>query len=209
MRHKLFLTALAGLAFAGCASMNEDECMVADWNAIGYQDGAHGSTTGGFTSRSKACAKHGITSDFNAYLAGWDEGVKRYCTPQNGFATGSNGGRYQGVCPSEVETDFLAAYSDGRQLYTLTSALQQIDYEIDRGEDRMISIKHEIEEKELALVLKDTTTEDRVQLLLDIKHLQEERGRLRKELKTLRVDRGYAIDDLEDYRSEISYQYGL
>jgi len=39
MKFKVIGAALATLVMSGCASMSSDECMTADWTAIGYEDG--------------------------------------------------------------------------------------------------------------------------------------------------------------------------
>jgi hypothetical protein len=65
------------LAFlvSGCASMDEDECRVADWRAIGYEDGVRGVAASHIGERREACAEHGIAPDFAAYRQGRDEGL--------------------------------------------------------------------------------------------------------------------------------------
>ena len=60
------LLVFAGLG--GCASMSSEECENSDWRAVGYEDGSNGYSTDRFGGRRKACAKHGITADFQAYL---------------------------------------------------------------------------------------------------------------------------------------------
>ena len=54
-------------ALSGCASMSSEECANSDWHSIGYEDGSRGYTTEKFSGRRKACAKHGVTADFQAY----------------------------------------------------------------------------------------------------------------------------------------------
>ncbi|MCG8048122.1 MAG: DUF2799 domain-containing protein [Candidatus Thiodiazotropha endolucinida] len=41
IRHLVHITVLFSLA--SCATMDKDECRVADWYVIGYEDGAKGS----------------------------------------------------------------------------------------------------------------------------------------------------------------------
>ena len=71
-------TALSALVMSGCASMSGDECMATDWSAVGFEDGARGYTTERFAKHRKACAKHGITADFNAYQNGREQGLVEY-----------------------------------------------------------------------------------------------------------------------------------
>ncbi|MDH5469903.1 MAG: DUF2799 domain-containing protein, partial [Gammaproteobacteria bacterium] len=48
------------LLLQGCATLNKEECVVADWRLIGYQDGVAGksaSTVGGYR---KDCAEYAV-----------------------------------------------------------------------------------------------------------------------------------------------------
>ena len=72
-----WVNALVVLSFAGlsgCASMNAEECAATDWTAIGYEDGSRGYTADRFSNHRNACAKHGITPDFQAYMNGRSQG---------------------------------------------------------------------------------------------------------------------------------------
>jgi hypothetical protein len=102
-----FLSLISLLGLGGCASMSADECVTSDWHAIGYEDGARGYTADQLGNRRKACAKHGITPDFESYRAGREEGLRQYCQPSRGFSLGSGGARYNGVCPGDLEADFV------------------------------------------------------------------------------------------------------
>ena len=91
----IFLALLGGCA----GGLSKDECLYADWQAIGYEDGARGAPASAVSSHRQACAKKaGVTPDMTAYLTGRDEGLREYCKPSNGFAVGSRGARYYGVC---------------------------------------------------------------------------------------------------------------
>ena len=79
---------LLGLLATGCASMDEDECRVADWRAIGYEDGASGRAASQLGERREACADHGVTPNFVAYRQGREEGLREYCTPAMGYRLG-------------------------------------------------------------------------------------------------------------------------
>ena len=87
--------------------MSTEECLTADWRAIGYEDGAQGQNPDYFGERRKACAEHGITADFDAYLVGRAEGLALFCRPPNGYRLGVRDYNYSGVCPVELEDAFL------------------------------------------------------------------------------------------------------
>lgn len=205
----LLLVAAGGLALNGCASMDIAECQTADWETIGYQDGAAGRPSEDISRHRKACAKHGITPVLASYVDGWNDGVVRYCTPQNGFNTGKAGHHYAGVCPMDLEDDFLIAFSDGNQLHVLRSNLQQISHRISRDQDRIHRITKSIEKKEAKLLSPDGTVEERARLLADLRDLSEEMGQLEKSILDLEHEHGRAEVELEHYRSDIALEYGL
>ena len=98
-------TLLSALVFAsiltlapGCATMTKSECAAADWQAIGYAEGAKGSDQQYFERVRKDCAKHKIRADSDAFKAGHREGIQDYCIFDNGLALGKSGGAYNHQC---------------------------------------------------------------------------------------------------------------
>lgn len=205
----LALAGVLGLTLSGCASMDLAECQTADWETIGYQDGADGRPSEDISRHRKACAKHGVTPILASYIDGWHDGVERYCVPQTGFNAGASGRHYAGVCPGDLEEDFLIAYSDGNQLHILKSSVQQISHRITRDQDRIDSIIKSIRKKEARLIAADGTAEERAKLLANLGDLSEEKGQLEQSVLDLEHEHGRAEVELEHYRSEIALQYGL
>lgn len=115
---------------AGCASLSESDCRSGNWGDLGYRDGAAGFQRAIIDAHDKACAKHGIKPDANAWYAGYERGNLAYCTPQRALEEGINGANYRGVCPSQLEPAFLARYNLGRQVFQARQSLAGIDTEI-------------------------------------------------------------------------------
>ena len=72
-KRNLLLTGaiLAVLALLqGCATLDKDECMLADWRLIGYQDGVAGKSATVVGKYREDCAKHAVVPDLDAYRAG-------------------------------------------------------------------------------------------------------------------------------------------
>jgi len=193
--------ALAILALSGCASMSSEECVATDWSAVGYEDGARGYTTERFTSHRKACAKHGVTADFEAYQAGREQGLVEYCQPGRGYDVGARGARYYGVCPVELEQDFLDAYNAGYHLYTLRSNVNRANSAIAAKERELENVQDQVRQKEAALIDRETTTEDRVLLLADLKRLSERTGELEVEIQVLHEERARHQFELDNYQA--------
>lgn len=195
---------LAILALSGCASMSGEECVATDWSAVGFEDGARGYTTERFSKHRKACAKHGVTADFSDYQSGRDNGLVEYCQPGRGFDVGVNGGRYYGVCSVNLEPDFLDAYNAGHHLYTLRSNVNHASSSISARENELKRVKDEIRAKEVALIDGDTTTEERILLLVDLKDLSERTGQLEAEIQDLFEQRARHEVELENYQAAVN-----
>jgi hypothetical protein len=124
--------ALAAALLAGCATLGKDECLHADWFAIGLEDGAGGKAIEHLGAHRRACAKHAVAPDADRYLAGRDQGLKSFCTPQRGFSHGRAGHAYGGVCPASLAGNFLAGYQRGRELHDLSRQLSEVEREVSR-----------------------------------------------------------------------------
>ena len=201
MNSKWGLTWLAIVlgSLSGCASMSSEECVASDWSAVGYEDGARGYNTDHFGKHRKACAKHGVTADFPAYQQGRDQGLIEYCQPNRGFNVGSNGGGYNGVCNVNMEPDFLDAYNAGYRLYTLRSNVYRATSAIQSGENELDQIERHLISNGAALIADETTTENRVLLLAEMKNLAERTGQLQSEIKELHDTRARSQVELEHY----------
>ena len=188
------------LLLGGCAGMSGDECVMSDWRTVGYEDGLRGFTGDQIGNYRKACAKHGVAPDFEAYQAGRNEGLREYCTPSRGFSVGSHGGRYYGVCSAHYEAEFLDAYNAGHQLYTLRSNVNRASSAIASKEREIERIDASIVDTELGLISPETTAEGRIALLVDLKNLSERRGQLEAEIHALYDERAFHQAELDSYQ---------
>jgi len=102
------------LLLAACASLDKDECLHADWYAIGLEDGARGHAVERLGDHRRACAKHNVMPDSERYVAGRNDGLKSFCTYERGFSEGRAGHGYAAGCPQPAGADFLAGYNRGR-----------------------------------------------------------------------------------------------
>lgn len=195
---------LSAVLISGCASMSSDECANSDWAAVGYEDGSRGYASDRFGSHRKACAKHGITADFGAYQQGRADGLVEFCQPSRGFNLGASGGRYNGVCEADVEQDFLEAYRVGQHLYTLRSNVNSTSSQIYNKEHELEDIEIAVRNKEALLIGAETTTEERVLLLADLKRLAERTGELETEIELLIADRARSEQELRHYEQTVA-----
>lgn len=199
---------MAGLVLvSGCAGISKEECLYADWGAIGYEDGAAGRPVSAITPRRAACAKKaGVTVDMAAYTAGREQGLTVYCQPSNGYAVGARGIGYTGVCTGPAEAAFMSAYEAGRRLYTLESAVNAYAADIRQAHQDLRNVDYRIAEAESALISPATPHLERIEILADLKHLSEEKGNIETALIALNRDHARAQEALADYRDHLAYE---
>ncbi len=130
---RFLLMGLSGaLALSGCTTLSREECLIGDWYGIGVQDGAAGYSLERLAEYRQACAEYRIRPDRDAYRAGWEEGVRDYCTPQRGFREGRQGAFYAGICPPQLEWAFLREYRIGQELHEQERRIQELEREQER-----------------------------------------------------------------------------
>lgn len=130
--------ALLALLLAGaCASLSEEECRAGDWRAIGFADGAAGRPADYVARHREACAEVGVSPDLDAWLAGREAGLARYCTPANAFDVGRSGRRLSPVCAGPGLPDLeranragLRYWEIGREIAAIEADLREIDFEL-------------------------------------------------------------------------------
>jgi uncharacterized small protein (DUF1192 family) len=184
--------------------MSPEECIATDWSAVGYEDGARGYSSTNFSGHRKACAKHGVTADFQAYQEGRDEGLVEFCQPIRGYNLGVSGGQYGGVCDVALEEEFLDAYKSGYELYGLRSNVNYASARINSRESELSRTRSLIRTKQAQLISPDTTTENRVLLIADIAELSERIGQLEAEIEELVADRAHHEHALSTYENSVA-----
>ena len=194
------------LVLGGCAStgMSEAECRMADWRAIGFEDGSCGAAASSFGTHRKACADHGVSASFDRYLAGHAQGLETFCRPQNGARLGGEGYRYTGVCPEHLEGPFLAAHAESFGLYELHAALDAISRELIAKKKRARDVESWFVEKTARLLAPQLLPAERAALVVELKQLGEEKYALEDSIRQLERDRIQAQEDYESYRSQVA-----
>lgn len=208
MRFTLLLAIPAVLLLSGCAKMmNENECMVADWRTLGYQDGSAGRSESYLEKRGEACAEYGVAPNMDQYLLGRTQGLITFCQPNRAFAMGNRGDRYQYVCPSDLESNFLVAYQDGRGLLDRRALLSDFEHEHASTLTELDRLEQQIATDTISLTKDALSTEERVALALSIKEMAEERGRLQTRLPQIEIDIANSRVDLDMYTASIAGKY--
>ncbi|WP_226643100.1 DUF2799 domain-containing protein [Microbulbifer variabilis] len=176
------------LLSAGCATMSEDECHMADWQALGYEDGAEGRELSYMGKRRESCAKYGVQLNASTYRIGRDEGLELFCTELRGFSEGRSGENYAGVCPAGLEGLFLKGYGTGRDLFVAKSAVEEIEAAIHDRELEREHLLDDMTELGALLVGDEATRDERVTMLADIARFKVRHTELELEIDDLRFE---------------------
>ncbi len=165
---------VAVISLSGCATMNRSECETADWQAIGYEDGAGGRVLSYLSNHRKACAEYGVTPEMAPYEQGRQAGLREYCVPANGYSLGKAGKSLNRVCPGSLAGDFEGAWQEGREVYRADSQQRSSKRALQRQQQQLRVLEARIAEAEKELVSDGVSSQRRKTLLSDIKKLNAE-----------------------------------
>lgn len=176
--YRIISVSIVMVFWVGCATLSKNECLEADWFEIGRRDGNAGKPRSIFQNHNEACLEHRVHADRQAYYKGREDGLKFFCTKQNGFEQGRRGRSYKYVCPPELEPEYHAGYNKGRELYKYESKINSL-------EKRLKNIENQIEAKEKQLYSGKLSGEERVRIRSDLKYLDIDYRDVIRELKYL------------------------
>ena len=175
--------------------------MVADWRAIGYEDGAKGLALSYLGNHRKACAEYGVKPDMERYEQGRLAGLQEYCTPTNGYKLGVEGGRFNPVCKPPLADKFKQAWSQGNEVYNAGSRLKKSERMLNKQQKYMATLQQQIDDTEAELVKDGISSKRRKALLEELKALNAELKDAESELSFLRDDVEADRDYLEQLKS--------
>jgi len=203
-RNVLIIGAFLALT-QGCASLDKDECMLADWRLIGYQDGVAGKSAAAVGEYREDCAKHAVVPDLDAYRAGREEGLQQYCKADNGYRLGNAGRGLAAVCPTALEDDFRDAYNTGRKLYLARSAVNKTHARIDSRKQTLSTLEDSRAQKLAALIADGLKADQRVMILYEVNELQQEMDSVEDEIVDLELDLEDQQDRLDQFTRNSTY----
>lgn len=83
----------------------------------GLIDGQSGKFVNDINSRVPVCNASGINLDVSSYLKGHQEGLKQFCTYENGANIARSGQALPEVCPTNLRENFSRGWQAGQQAY--------------------------------------------------------------------------------------------
>ena len=151
-------------ALFGCSTLSKNECLQVNWYELGWKDGNLGKPRSLFQEHVDACMKHNVRAEKADYFRGRDDGLKNFCTYDNGFSHGTYGKKYNYVCPPDLGSSFLAGFSKGKKVYRYNRKVAAL-------EKKLKTIDDEIQEKEKLLYSSEVNKEQRVIIRSEIRQL--------------------------------------
>ncbi|MBV1908510.1 MAG: DUF2799 domain-containing protein [Kangiellaceae bacterium] len=183
--HTLILFAL--IQMSGCATLNESECQSANWEIIGLEDGSKGRNTSYIGEHREACSEYRIAPDLTSYIKGHKQGLKQFCTQQNGYQQGVKGATNNQVCTGSSVRDFNRGHQDGLRIYRASKEILGLESEIDSRHHRLEDIEKQKRAMEEELVRNGTKEYRRRELLEEIKSLERESEATYIEIDNMRI----------------------
>ena len=203
------LLALGALFFlSSCQTMSPEACAVADWRALGEVDGAAGASLSTFEARQNDCAKVGITANFEAYSTGRQWGLQSFCQPASGWRAGLSGYSYAGVCPADLEGQFLLGYRDGASAYQVKQALSSAESAVSSARSERDGIAEKITHFQGELRRPDATDQEKATARTRLDELDRDMRRARDRIRDAESDRDRAGYNLDRARFDIGMRWG-
>jgi hypothetical protein len=120
------------LSLSACATLNESECETVNWSDLGRSDGAAGQSSSYVQRHREACEKYSLPVDERAWRTSWEDGIRRYCTPENGLSAGRDGRSYANSCPADAAPGFESAYRVGKRVHDARSEYDRLKSELEQ-----------------------------------------------------------------------------
>jgi predicted nucleic acid-binding Zn-ribbon protein len=112
---------------------------------------------------------------------------------------------YTGLCPADLEPEFVDAYESGRQLHTLETRLSNVSYELESKRSGLRAAEADIVKQSALAISSEAPTDERAEAVVDVKNLSERVGRLKSEIRQLEEERVHCERDLADYRATLEF----
>lgn len=103
----------------GCTTFSKQQCEEMNWALQGRSAALNGHTAGSRLEYfDRECfQEHGVSPNTQAFQAGYENGLKEFCTPQYAYQFAVRGGEYNGICPAEKEKAVTESFHNGRSIY--------------------------------------------------------------------------------------------
>lgn len=174
MNKKILICLFLLAPLVGCIGLGQIDCESADWALIGFEDGESGKPVSGIGDYQEVCSNQDARMDIEAYNEGYEEGIRLYCQPENGFELGQSGVEYPTVCPSDLSDAFFQEYMDGSRYYPYYRNIGERELAIANNTATLASLQSGIISAQLRMDSPGITHSERNELRLSIDSMQSQ-----------------------------------
>lgn len=201
------LVVLLSVGLASCATLDKEDCLSADWQLIGFNDGAAGYETKRLAQHREACAEYGVVPQIDDYLQGYDRGARRYCTAINGYDTARAGQAFSPVCSGDLRPAFAYGFERGMEAHRQVERLADVKDQLSDLKSAQRADTRERNQLKEQLIAEGISSDRRAYLLLEIKGLErvirQRRAHIRLQQQEVDVEARYLRNLEMDLRSEL------
>ncbi len=158
---------------SGCATLDRDECLAADWYLLGFSDAAAGHGAQRIDDHRSACAEHGVIPILDDYLVGHEQGKRKFCTWEKGYSIGRNGDGLNPICDGDLKYDFHNGYDAGRGVYRQALEVTAQERALEQLREDRRQARLDIVDKENQLLADGLDRNQRYNLLREIDALDD------------------------------------
>ncbi|WP_299197575.1 DUF2799 domain-containing protein [uncultured Amphritea sp.] len=208
IRYLMLLPGLAiVLGMAGCSTLDKEDCLSADWQLIGFNDGVGGRDAGRLEQHRDACSDYGVVPLMDQYLLGYDRGVRRYCTAINGYNEARAGKALNPVCSGELQPEFVRGFELGIQTHQQLTRLESARHELSILTSEQHSDVRDRNDKREQLIMDGISSDTRSFLLSEIDELEHEirlrNLQIKQQQQSVRMETRYLQEMEADLRKQL------
>lgn len=136
----------------GCSGMSKKDCTATDWKQQGISDGQKGLAAEKILKTEKFCRQKNVDFPIVSYKEGWVEGMKDYCSPENGFKLSSTGKKVNVAnCPIEYQPKLVESIKKGEEFLKVEKNIAKLEKTKEKMKAKREDVKDNISETQKEL----------------------------------------------------------
>ena len=177
-RYRHLLSICFVVVIGACATHPNVGC-VGDADALGYRDGSLGQ---------HSCSATLSHDQSIAYQSGWNEGIQRFCTEDNGYQQGCQGAAFTNVCPDALASTYLDGYQSGYSIYLMQLEVDATERAIELKSNELEQVWSMLDAVSNNLEQNDLDSAQRTHWLEELASLTNRQTKIGMELDELESD---------------------
>ncbi len=136
----------------GCSGVSRSDCSSTDWKQKGVSDGQKGQAAEDILKTEKFCKQKNVDFPIVSYKEGWVDGIKEYCSPENGFKLSSKGKKVNVAnCPIEYQPNLVDSIKKGEEYLKVQKNIVKLEKNKENLKEKREDVKDNISENQSEL----------------------------------------------------------